>query len=139
MTENKGTSKRTSTSKRPTVEGRKSTAARAAEVGAAVPEDRKPPASDVKAQAEGAPVVVEAHGQTWTITQEALNDLEVLEAIAELDAGNVAALPAALRGLLGDEGYVAAKKLLRDPDTGRVALDVAAGFYRELLTAANPS
>jgi len=115
------------------------TAERAAEAGAATPTDHKPAASDVKAQATGEPITVEARGRSWTIEQAALNDLELLERIGELDRGNIAALPAALSGLLGPDQYDAAKDAMRDPETGRVALDAAAEFFSDILTAANPS
>src|SRR5690606_42083996 len=72
----------------------------AAEKGAKQPEDKKA-ASTVKAQADGATIVAEVGGREWTISQDALDDFELLDDLAELENGNAVRLPSALTRLLG--------------------------------------
>src|SRR5690606_15805402 len=85
----------------------------AAEKGAKRPEDKKA-ASTVKAQADGATIVAEVEGREWTISQDALDDFELLDDLAELENGNAVRLPSALKRLLGAEQYREAMAVLRN-------------------------
>lgn len=107
--------------------------------GAKKPADRKPPADTPKKQALGEDVTVEVRGESFTVSRDVMTDFELLEDIAELDAGNLSRLPAALRRSLGDGQYERAKEVIRDPETGRITIDGAAEFYRDLFGALNPS
>lgn len=80
-------------------------------------------------------------GITVTVTNEALDDFELLDDLQAAETGNAARLPSLLRRLLGD-GYKAAMDGLRDPVTGRVPVAGDAGgvqFIKELLVALNPN
>ena len=42
-----------------------------------------------------------------------------------------------LRKLLGDDAYRQAKRVLRDPDTGRIGMETVAGFLTEVMGQAS--
>lgn len=107
--------------------------------GAKKPADRKPPASTPKGQATGEDIKVTVRGESFTVAREVLGDLELMEDIGALDDGNLSRLPSALLRSLGREQYGKAKEAIRDPETGRVSIESAAEFYRELFEAINPS
>lgn len=89
------------------------------------PQDRKPKA--------GEPHRVEVDGRTWTVDSDALDDFELLDDLGEIEAGNAARLPRALRRLLGAEQYKRAIESLRDGDTGRVPVEAGAEFIKAVF------
>lgn len=99
--------------------------------GAKRPADRKPKAP---AEVDGN-YVVTVHGESWTISKEALDDFELFEDIGEIDKGNPARLPSALKRLLGSEQYPKAMDTLRDPETGRVGMKDGLEFFSEVFEA----
>lgn len=109
----------------------------AAEKGAKQPEDKKA-ASTVKAQADGATIVAEVEGREWTISQDALDDFELLDDLAELENGNAVRLPSALKRLLGAEQYREAMAVLRN-EQGRVTVEAGGKFVQDVLTSVNPT
>lgn len=94
------------------------------------PQDRKPPAD--------APIKVEVRGQSFTIDRDALDDFELLDDIARVEDGAGHRLPSLLRRLLGED-YGRALDLLRDEETGRVALESGAELVQEIFEAVDPS
>ena len=78
-------------------------------------------------------------GITVTVLDEALDDFELLDDLRAVDVDkNASRLPALLRRLVGD-GYQEIMEGLRDEDTGRVPIQSATGFIRDLMEALNPN
>lgn len=111
-----------------------------ATVAAVIAGDAPPPAADVKAEAAGArEVEVLVGGKKWKIELARLDDFELIEDLGRVDAGDMGRLPSALQRVLGPTQYVAAKKALRDPETGRVSLEAGSKFFEDLWAALNPN
>lgn len=109
-----------------------------------VPQDHKtkmktPKVSAVRTES-GA--VVTLRGITVTIVNEAFNDWELLEALGELDPENpksVGVLPGLLKRALAPGDDMKVKKILRDPNTGRISIRDGVEFTLELFKAVNPN
>lgn len=99
---------------------------KAADLAAAVDEATTEPAS---------PPTVDYGGATYTIDPDATGDVELIEALAELDEGNQLVLPRVVRSLVGDAQYAAFKESARDPKTGRVPMAALREFFREIDSA----
>lgn len=69
-----------------------------------------------------------ASGFAFAITDEALNDWELVEDLTRIDAGQPGTMVSAVRRLLGEDGYKALKEHCRT-SSGRVG---AAEMLREL-------
>lgn len=80
---------------------------------------------------------VTVNGTEFTIPADALDDWELMEDLADLDAGKTAASPRILRRLLGGD-YEKAKDLLRD-DNGRISVESGAQLLRDIFEALNPN
>lgn len=113
--------------------------AAAAKAAAAADVPVEPPAADVKAEATEHVVTVNIAGHDWKIELARLDDFELIEDLGLMDAGEMGRLPSALRRVLGEQQYVAVKKLLRDPATGRVSIDKGAVFFEDLWKALAPN
>ncbi|MFH6689083.1 hypothetical protein ACH473_10685 [Cellulosimicrobium funkei] len=107
------------------------------------PADRKPATQkrDQKAEAgdESTEVVVTYDGITVTITRDAANDFELLEDLDEIDAGNAAKFPSAIRRLVGPEQYANVKAHFRDGSNGRVDAERVAKFFYAIFEELNPN
>ena len=78
-------------------------------------------------------------GITVTVTDEALDDFELLDDLHAIDVDkNASRFPSLLRRLIGDD-YKAVMDGLRDKATGRVKVMSGTKFIRELLGALNPN
>lgn len=76
-------------------------------------------------------------GVTVTVTDEALNDFEILDELRALGMGHMVALPSLLRRLVGaDQGKVL--DALRG-ENGRVTITAGHRFVMTLLGAINPN
>lgn len=95
------------------------------------PADHKP--KQVKPRRDGDHLIVTVREREWRVPEDALDDLEVMEA---LENNNV--LPA-LRALLTGDQFDVMKDALRDPDTGRVKYSAATEFLGDLMGALNPN
>lgn len=110
--------------------------------GAKKPQDRKPkvePDRKVTVTEEGDGYKVTFRDIELHIVEEATNDYELVEDLAEEDP---AKMPGVLRKLFGDDGYHALKEALRNPDTGRITVDGPGSigeFLTDLFEAINPS
>lgn len=84
---------------------------------------------------------IEALGVSVEAEEDALEDFDVLEAIAELQDGTLggseklSAMVRLLKTLLGGEQYARAKKELREKNGGRLGVDEVAKFLTELINA----
>ena len=63
-----------------------------------------------KAPETDEPIKVEVDGIKLTVDPNTLDDMDYMETLAEVDSGNASAFPAALRGLVGDDGYTAIRE-----------------------------
>lgn len=93
------------------------------------PQDHQP-----KAPVDGAHVI-ELDGHEWRIEEESLDDFELLDDLAEIEAGNAVRAPRVLRRLLGEDQYKAMLDTLRDPETGKVTTTAAGKFLTDLFGA----
>ena len=76
------------------------------------------------------------NGLTYCVDEEMLGDIEVFEALVEIEKGNPIKLPDTIKALIGEDGYNQLKKSVRNKETGRVkTADFIAGFG-EIMTAA---
>jgi hypothetical protein len=82
------------------------------------PTDHKPKQS-AKDEAKGKDIVFEHDGITYTIAAEAVDDAELTEQIADMQAGESQLLPLIVRRLLGVEQWKAFKDAARDK-AGRI-------------------
>ncbi len=93
--------------------------------GAKRPTDRRKSASTKTLTATAAE-------REWTVPTDALDDFELLDDLDEIENGNAARLPRALKRLLGDQ-YRDALDAIRDEGSGRVGVEAGADFVRELF------
>lgn len=75
-------------------------------------------------------VTVDHDGHTYTVDPESTNDVELLDALAELHSGNTLVMPRVVRGLLGADQYEEFLELNRDPKTKRVPKAPLFALYR---------
>jgi hypothetical protein len=92
-------------------------------------------AAEANEPEEVEPTTVEYAGKTYTIDPAASGDVELIEALAELDEGNHLVLPRVVRSLVGDAQYAAFKESVRDAETGRVPVTALREFFREIDAA----
>jgi hypothetical protein len=92
-------------------------------------------AVDEARELEDVPRTVEFRGKSYVIDADAAGDVELIEALAELDEGNHLVLPRVVRSLVGSEQYAAFKESVRDADTGRVSVTALRDFFREIDAA----
>ena len=101
---------------------------------AKTPQDRKPKQTATMLTATVRGIDVE-------VAPEALDDWELMEAIAAVDGGDQEAMmqmPAIVKRLIGPDAYAKAKESVRD-DTGRVSAEAMGEFVAELFTALAPN
>lgn len=72
-------------------------------------------------------------GFAFEIAEEALDDMELLDALVELENGSLEAVSVIGERLLGKRQRRAFYEHLRDPETGRVAVAAATGGILEIL------
>lgn len=102
-------------------------------VGARKPEDRKP-----KADSGSGDVTVTVDGRDWIVPRAAMDDFEVLDDMASIEAGDMSRMPAVLRRLIGDQ-WREAMASLRDSETGRVTVEAGAVFLNEIVRGLDPN
>lgn len=83
---------------------------------------------------------------TWQLDPELLNDLDIMEALYNLnhaeeaqdnEDGALAIVPLMMK-LCGDK-YAQVKKILRDSETGRITADKIGEFVQSVLEQLNPN
>lgn len=80
---------------------------------------------------------VTIRGVTVTVADEALDDFELLDDLAQLEEKKATRLPSVARRLFGD-GYRDVLDALRGTN-GRVTIEDATGFIRDVFGALNPN
>lgn len=109
------------------------------------PQDHKPKIEKVEVtvgEGESARTIparrVTIRGITVTIPDEAFDDFELLDELSQLEDQKANRFPAVAKRLFGDE-YRMVLDGLRDKTTGRVPLEAAAEFIRDVFEALNPN
>lgn len=72
-----------------------------------------------------------------TLTQDVLDDFELLDDFAELQNGNNARIVSAMKRMFGED-YARILEELRD-ESGKVKASRAMGFFVDVMKAANPN
>lgn len=98
------------------------------------PQDHKQPQDAHQADDTPQSITVTVRERDWEIDAAAMDDIEFLEDIASLNAGNPAILPGFCRRLLGDEQYESAKDMVRGK-SGRVRPVELMELVQEILQA----
>jgi hypothetical protein len=70
-------------------------------------------------------------GKTFKIDKDSFNDLEVLEALNELENGNALVLPQLIKKIVGNENYTRILSVLKD-EKGRVPIESVADLFIKL-------
>ncbi len=91
--------------------------------GAKKPSDRK-----AKDEAQGKPVRFEFEGHTYEIDPDVADDIELMELMADMEAGRPQLLPVVLRQLVGADQWAAFKDRSRGK-SGRVRNKTAVDFF----------
>ena len=91
-----------------------------------------------------APRHVSVRGIEFDVDPNVFDDLDVLEDLYDIqnsdnDPNGAFKIIPLLRKLLGDDAYRQAKRVLRDPDTGRIGMETVAGFLTEVMGQASPN
>lgn len=81
----------------------------------------------------------EVAGRKWEVAPGALDDFEILDMISRWSDGNLAAVPAILRRILGDDQANEAIAHLREQGGGRVSIEAGSDFVSDLFKALNPN
>lgn len=75
-------------------------------------------------------------GFEYTIEEDARDDMELLEALIDLDSGKTGALKTVIEQLLGPEQKTALYEFHRNKKTGRVPASKIMSEFSEILTGA---
>lgn len=75
-------------------------------------------------------------GFKFAISDDALDDMELLDALSDMDEGKVASYKYAISALLGEEQRKALYEHVRDKKTGRVSAKKVFTAFAEILNAA---
>lgn len=76
------------------------------------------------------------NGFKYSISDEALDDMELLDALTELDEGKTTAYKQAISSLLGEDQRKALYEHVRNKDTGRVSAKKVFEAFAEILESA---
>ena len=75
-------------------------------------------------------------GFHYSIPEEALDDMELVDALSEMDDGNITSYRYAMKALLGEDQRKELYEFLRDKKTGRVSARAVFKAFSEILTNA---
>lgn len=73
-------------------------------------------------------VCVEVDGIPVAISRDAMDDIDVLEMLADVSEGSMTSMPRLMRSVLGDEQYANVKESLKGDD-GRTRVSDMTGFF----------
>ena len=76
---------------------------------------------------------VTSNGFHYSISDEALDDMELLDALIDMDEGNAAAYKKAVVLLLGEDQKKELYEFLRDKGTKRVSAKAVAAAFKDIL------
>ena len=76
------------------------------------------------------------NGLTYNVDEDMLGDIEIFEALVEIEKGNPIRLPDTIKALIGEDGYNQLKESVRNKETGRVKTADFIAEFGALMTAA---
>lgn len=85
-----------------------------------------------------APRTVSVRDIEVVVDPKAFDDFEVLDALDQINEGNGLRVAGLLRKLVGDQ-FHEVLDALRDGENGRVPVDAASDFLKELMEAVSPN
>ena len=77
------------------------------------------------------------NGFKFKVDEASLDDMELLEDLAEIDKGNILKYPAAIERILGKEQKAKLYDKIRDPETGRVTATATSEALMEIIEVLN--
>lgn len=77
------------------------------------------------------------NGFKFKVDEASLDDMELLEDLAEIDKGNVLKYPSAIERILGKEQKAKLYDKIRDPETGRVTATATSEALTEIIEVLN--
>ncbi len=98
-----------------------------------IPQDHKQP--------KDKPITVTVNDVHVSVDPNVFDDLEVVEALYDIQSGDNTgnlAIIKFLRCVFGDD-YTRVKEALRDPDTGRIEVEAIGGILEQVMGQANPN
>ena len=94
------------------------------------PQDHLPP--------KGTPKLITIRGVELSVDPEMFDDLDLLDTLDQVNEGNGLRLAGGLRRVTGDK-FSKVREALRDPETGRIPLEVAGEFFIEVMESIVPN
>lgn len=77
------------------------------------------------------------NGFKFKVDEASLDDMELLEDLAEIDKGNVLKYPSAIERILGKEQKAKLYDKIRDPETGKVTATATSEALTEIIEVLN--
>jgi hypothetical protein len=77
------------------------------------------------------------NGFKFKVDEASLDDMELLEDLAEIDKGNILKYPSAIERILGKEQKAKLYDKIRDPETGRVTATATSEALTEIIEVLN--
>lgn len=77
-------------------------------------------------------------GVKLSVDPEIFNDLDMLDALDQIQEGNGLRIAGALRKIAGDQ-YNELRTALRDKETGRIPIDVVGEVFTEIMSGIVPN
>lgn len=82
--------------------------------------------------------VIEIKGVTLTVSPDVFDDLDLLDALDQIQEGNGLRIAGALRKVAGSK-YNELRAALRDEGTGRISIEVAGEVFLEIMREIAPN
>ena len=73
----------------------------------------------------------------FKVDEASLDDMELLEDLAEIDKGNILKYPSAIERILGKEQKAKLYDKIRDPETGKVTATATSEALTEIIEVLN--
>lgn len=77
------------------------------------------------------------NGFKFKVEEASLDDMELLEDLAEIDKGNILKYPSAIERILGKEQKAKLYDKIRDPETGKVTATATSEALTEIIEVLN--
>ena len=77
------------------------------------------------------------NGFKFKVDEASLDDMELLEDLAEIDKGNILKYPSAIERILGKEQKAKLYDKIRDPETGKVTATATSEALTEIIEVLN--
>lgn len=78
---------------------------------------------------------VEYQGKTYTVDDEALDDIDVFEDLVQIQSGDVSPMKRVIEAIIGEDGYKMLKDSLRNEKGRAKTTEVLQGFNAIMVAA----